>query len=74
MFKKKFNDPNVDHDYIWPTFVKLNGNPLLQYNCHVGWHYSILFRWITVVATSMKQLNKAQNVHEFIRAPEENWK
>jgi hypothetical protein len=74
IYMKKFNDPNVDYDFIWPVFKKINGHELLAYQCHIGWRYHMLCRWITVISAWMKQLDKRSGFKEFPYLPEENWK
>ncbi|KAE8862892.1 hypothetical protein CFE70_000769 [Pyrenophora teres f. teres 0-1] len=75
IYKMRFNNPNVDYDYLWPIFEDLNKHPLLQYNAHVGWRHQMLFRWMTVTAAWMKQLDKkTSDIKTFPYLPAENWK
>ncbi|OAL46019.1 hypothetical protein IQ07DRAFT_624133 [Pyrenochaeta sp. DS3sAY3a] len=62
LFKKKFNNPNVDYDILWPIFDKMTKHPLLQHDIHDGWKHHMLFRWITNFDTGFGYL------------PPENWK
>ncbi|CAE6998997.1 hypothetical protein HRS9139_04059 [Pyrenophora teres f. teres] len=75
IYKKKFNDPNVDYDHLWPIFDDLNRHPLLQNDAHVGWRHHMLFRWVTVTAAWITQLEKKiPDVNTYPFLPAENWK
>ena len=75
LYKKRFNNANVDYDYLWPIFDKLKAHTLLQHSAHVGWRHQMLFRWITVTAEWIKRLEKADgDVKNFPFLPQENWR